>query len=366
MTFDISDEARLLERLRTARGKGVQWLLNHIDDDGRAVGADVRNTYYRLPWTLSLAGEPGVAARVLSWIEREALDATGDLRPGPAQEPNIHRWASYPLAIIALGAWRLERYATAQRILDTLERFQDPATGGAYTERPEVRASARQDLFPTAQLGMTALATGRMEVAHAAFRWVTALYDAQPDLPQRLYTGWDEGGLITVAETPSEAFELITDLTKPRQCFFNPGIAAAFCGRYCAATGDDEARELGRALLRLSADGTPAQFDFSESRQICKFGWGAAAMLEVDPEGGHRRHVERMAHWFCASQEPDGHWVNSPFLEPDPSPMSRLVTTSEFVLHVCTILAALEGSGPSDATAASPTRRAQAAAGGRA
>jgi hypothetical protein len=59
--------------------------------------------------------------------------------------------------------------------------------------------------------------------------------------------------------------------------------------------------------------------------------------------------------------------VNSPFLEPDPSAMSRLVTTSEFVLHVCTILAALEGSrAPSDATAASPTRGAQAAAGGRA
>jgi hypothetical protein len=332
----------LVKRARAARDAGTAWMLERISADGEAVGARERPTYYRIPWTLAVAGERETAGAVLSWAERNALTPDGDLRPGAAQAGFTHRWSSYPLAILALGAWHLERDDTALAIMRVLRDFQDPESGGAYAERPDTRTSTRQDLFPTAQLGMTALTTGHREAADGAFRWLASLYQAQPELPRRLYTAWDENGLITEPDEGLE-FEVVTDLEKPRQAFYNPGIAAAFLARYFMQTGDQQARDLGRAYLRLSAEGTEAQFDHAESKQICKFGWGASLMLLADPEGDHLRHVVRMTEWFIDSQLEDGRWQNSPFLTPEPSEAGDMSVTAEFVLHLTTILTALGG-----------------------
>lgn len=329
-------------RLAITRDAGLQWIVERIDERGRVAEAERFSSYSRLPWTLAVAGARPLAARVLSWIESNGLDENCDLPDNAANARYRERSAAYPVAMIAHGAWLLERFGTANRVLDRLRDYQSPATGGAYAERPTIRSSERQDLFPTMQLGMTALLAGRTEAATAAFEWLVRFHEAQPELPRRLYTGWDERGLI-VDVPAEEEFESITDLTQPRQAFYNPGMAAAFCGRFLAATGDERARSLGRALLDLSIDGTPAQFDHSESRQICKFGWGAATMLEADPDGDHLPQVLRMAEWFHESQNADGSWHNSPFRSPQPSVGQLMDITVEFVLHVCTILCALEG-----------------------
>jgi hypothetical protein len=331
-----------MTRAREGRDAGTAWLLARIAPDGEPVGARERNGWYRVPWTLAVVGERETAAAVLSWAEREALTADGDLRAGAAQGAFTDRWASYPLALLATGAWHLERYDTALALIRTASTYQDPRSGGSLAERPELRRTSRQDLFPTAQLGMSALTVGRADIAEGAFRWLAALYDAQPELPRRLFTAWDEGGLMT--DVPDElAFEVITDLHGRRQAFYNPGIAAAFLARYFQHSGDERARELGRRYLALSAEGGEGQFDYTESAQICKFGWGAALMHEADPEGGHLPHVLRMAEWFCDSQLEDGRWHDSPFLSPDPTEGDDLEITAEFVLHLTTILTALGG-----------------------
>ncbi len=334
--------ADLLQRARRSSDAATAWILSKVAEDGEPVGGHEQNAYYRVPLALALAGERETASAVLSWIERYALTPEGDLRPGPAQGAFTHRWASYPLALIALGAWQLEREDTALQIMKTLEAFRDPTTGGAYGERPEIRRTSRQDLFPTAQLGVAALTTGRREVADGTFRWLVNLYEAQPDLPRRLFTGWDANGLITMVDRELE-FELITDFGKPRQAFYNPGIAAAFLARYFMQTGETKARDLGRSYLQLSAEGTELQFDYGESKQICKFGWGASLMLLADPEGDHLGHVVRMAEWFIESQLEDGRWHNSPFLKPNPTDSDDLAVTAEFVQHLAIVRTALGG-----------------------
>lgn len=339
-TVDVSE--KLLDRTRRSQDAGVAWMLSRIEADGEPAGGTERNGYYRVPLALALVGERERASAVLSWIERNGLTDDGDLVPGAAQGVFTDRWSSYPLALIASGAWHLEREDTALAIMRTLRSFQDPETGGAYAERPELRTTSRQDLFPTAQLGMTALTTGQRDVADRAFRWVARLYEAQPEFSQRLYTGWHEDGLVTDID-PSLEFELVTDFEKPRQAFYNPGIAAAFLARYFMQTGTTKARDLGRDFLRLSAEGTESQFDHTESRQICKFGWGASLMLLADPGGDHLRHVLRMAEWFVESQLDDGRWQNSPFLTPDPTDGDDLEVTAEFVQHVAIMRSAIGG-----------------------
>jgi hypothetical protein len=322
----------------------TQWLLSKLGD---GLPDDVVPHTYRVPFALTLVGRRGDAARVMSWLEREVLDADGDLRPGPMRTAFSARWSSYPLAILAQAAWHLERFGTAASIVRTLARFQDPAYGGAYAERPELRTTGRQDLFPTAQLGITGLTVGDDALADGAFHWLATLFDLQPDLPSRLFTATDGARLITDPdEVAADRFGLCTDFRAPRQAFYNPGIAAAFLARYSARWNSPAARQLADAYLALTVGGGDVQFDHTDSVQVCKFAWGAAALLDLDPQPHYREHVERMARWFLDAQHADGHWQNSPFLLPDgPTTGSSIEVTAEFIQHLVVVATALAGAG---------------------
>ena len=341
-TADQQSVDTAIERLLIARSAALDWLVDRIDDDGRPVGADEANWWYRLPWSLVMSGRQVEAAAVMSWIEREALDDKGDLRPGAHQTPWTVEASPYPIAIIATGAWHVEHYGTAAAMMDVLRDFQDPDTGGAYVERPEHRATGRQDLLCTSQLGMAALVTGRTEVADAAFGWVDRLWSAQPSAPQRLYLSWGPDGLITDF-SDDVAFGRVLDFSQPRQAFFNPGIGAAFLGRYHQATGNDRAREIGRGLLELSADGTDKQYDYPDTIHVGKFAWGASVMLEADPIDAHLLDVLSMADWCADSQLEDGSWDPSGFLVPEPKDPDTLWKTGEHVMIINMMLGALGG-----------------------
>jgi hypothetical protein len=59
-----------------------------------------------------------------------------------------------------------------------------------------------------------------------------------------------------------------------------------------------------------------------------------------------------MTQWFVESQEADGRWHNSPFLDPGPTEAGDMAVTTEFVLHLSTILAALSGKAAAEFKAA--------------
>ncbi|MET0928245.1 MAG: hypothetical protein ABWX74_01940, partial [Aeromicrobium sp.] len=126
------------------------------------------------------------------------------------------------------------------------------------------------------------------------------------------------------------------DWTAPRQAYFHAGIAAAFAAGYAAQTGSAEALQLGRDYMSLTTRGTEAQFTDEKSVQICKFGWGAAAMLNADPEGGHLPWAIRMAEWFVDRQRPDGAWAPSNFMDDaEPQMLDLYWKTAEHLMEIC-------------------------------
>jgi hypothetical protein len=333
----------LLPLLTEAIDRACGWVIGRIGDDGDPGARHCH--YYRVPWALALAGRRAEASAVLSWVEREALDKNGDLAAGEPRTGFESRWASYPLAILASSAWHLERYDTALRLARRLRAYQHPATGGAFASHPEHRIDERQDLFPTAQLGMTGLTTGLRDLADGAFHWMRLLYDQQPDLPTRLFSATDGADLITDITDDTMAWQVVTDFTQPRQAFYNPGIAAAFLGRYHMATGDVDALDLARKYLDLTVGGTEAQFDHTDSVQVCKFGWGSAVLLEATGEQQYLEHVLRMGQWFLDAQNDNGTWDNSPFLmaRGGHADSIRVEVTVEFVQHLVSLATALGG-----------------------
>lgn len=332
------DVDEILPRLEDARKRAADWIVGRVGEDGEPVGASRVNHWYRLPWALAVAGRVDVASRVLSWIEQNALTTDGDLRSGaPRQNWNGAGWtrdaASYPLAIIAVGAWHLERYDTANAIMDVLRAFQDEETGGSYIERPEFRDTERQDLLCTAQLGLAALTTGRLEVADAAFAWLQRFWADQPALPDRLYLSATREGIATDVPAGQE-FGYYIDANKPRQAFFNPGIGAAFAARYVLARGNEVARDIGGGLLQFSERVSDTQYDFTDTVHVGKFGWGAGAMLNVGSVDSHLADALRMGKWYLDSQLEDGRWNPTAFLVPEPDDVDALWKTAEHIVLI--------------------------------
>jgi hypothetical protein len=344
LVIDRGRTALACEQLRTVQSRGVAWLLAHVADDGMPAGAHERNGYYRLPWTLAAAGHRDVGAAVLSWMERNALTDEGDLREGVPRDKFVERSATYPISIIAQGAWVLERYDTALAAMNIQRQFQDPQSGGAYWERPERRVTRRQFIYPTAQLGLAALATGQRDMADAAFAWFVRMYAAQPELPRRLFNAWADSALVTNVDQ-AEEFTCITDMREPRQLFYNPGITAAFTARYYLATRNPQALELCRLALALSEHGTSDQYNYRESMQVCKLGWGAANAYDVDRSAENLDHLLRMAQWYFDSQASDGSWYPSGFMVPEPVISDAVMKTAEHTLWVTYMLSSLTSLG---------------------
>lgn len=338
MSVETKGAAEMAAQLEESRQRGADWIVSRIDDDGKPVGAERFNHYYRVPWSLAVAGRVDVAAAVMSWVERNALTDDGDLREGAPQTnwnaPNgwTRDAASYPLAILAYGAWYLERYDSARAMMAALRNYQSEETGGGYIERPEHRATGRQDLLCTSQLGLTALITGRMDMAEGCFNWLKRFWAEQPSLPNRLYLSTNRDGSLATDVPAGQEFGHHLDTDKPRQAFFNPGIGAAFAGRYAMATGDTSGIEIARGLLEISERADESQYDYADTVHVGKFAWGAGVMTNVEPKESHEADAMRMGQWFLDSQLADGRWEPTKFLVPEPDDSDALWKTAEHIV----------------------------------
>jgi hypothetical protein len=340
MTATVPVSSELLARVEDARRKGVDLLLQHIDPDGRVDDATGgRVTWYRFPWALAVAGETEAAVAVLSRIERAGLGADGAFHGGLEWDPAANSTTNtYPETILAYGAVLLRRLDIARKAMDFAQRFQDPNTGGIYMTRDRTGLGDPQLLFPTAQFGMSAVMTGRLDVARKTGDWFIRLWDAQPELPDRLYTIATSEGLMTVLPEGIQRRHVVQEAHAPLQLFYNGGIAASFLTQLYMATGESPWLDYARRYQQFSMECGPEQF---ETKQVCKSAWGAGLLYLATGDEPYIPWIAHMGEWFAGNQEPDGGWSNTKALEANPPLRHRLEITAEFVVHLDTVIAAL-------------------------
>lgn len=323
-----------------ARRRGVRFLLSSIANDGSVPRIETRVTFYRVPWSLAISGETEAAHRVLTWIAREGLADTGEFHGGLTwHEASNRAFASYPETCLAYGAQLLRRFDIARRAMDWATRSFDSTTGGIFMDRGRTGPDDPQLIFLTAQFGMTAALLGRLDAARAVGEWFRRLWDAQPHLPERLYTVWKpQTGLATTVPEGENLLHYINVSQEMRQLHYNGGIAAACLAHVAMATGEAEWLPLARAFQRFSMESTPEQF---ETKQVCKSAWGSGLITLATGCDDYRDWLQKMGDWFVAGQESDGRWNNTPYLDPNPPPAHAIEVTAEFIVHLDTIIAAL-------------------------
>lgn len=337
---DVAIEENVARYLETRR-KGCAFLLANIAADGEVADSGrPRVSYYRLPWALQVCGETAAAMRVLDWIERTRLGSDGRFNAAVAWDPVANRTVNtYPETILAYGAMLLRRFDIARRAMSFASRFQDPETGGVFMNREETGPDGRQLLFPTCQYGMSATITGRIAEAIKVGEWLERLWQAQPELPDRLYTIWTPaGGLATEVPEGEDRRHYINESGEIRQLHYNGGIAAACLTHISMATGDDRWLTLARAYQRFSMESTPGQF---ETKQVCKSAWGSSLISLAAGDASYAPWLIKMGDWFSAGQEVDGNWSNTAAVDPDPPLAHKIEITAEFIVHVDSLIGAL-------------------------
>ena len=326
---------RGLHQYQASCRRGINWLLDRIDENGAAGPTEDRLYYYRLPWTLALTGETAAAHACLDWIKAHMFTPAGSFEGVSPQGVFEERYGSYPLACLLVGAQMLGRYDVVYPGTDSLMDWQDPESGGVYNTLSNASETGEQELFPTAQFGMTCIALGRLAEAKKAGLWMQNIWDLQPDVEQKLHHVFSRAsGLISDIPGNQQAL-YITRKDDSWQHHFNGGIAAAFLSKLHLATGDACWLELARSYQEFSMTTDSCQF---RSMQLCKSGWGSGLLYAITRERAYYHWTRRLGDWFVRLQYADGHWENTHYWNPVPTEADNIEITAEFVMHLTHII----------------------------
>ena len=327
--------AKIATYVRACR-RGTEWLMNRMNPDGSIGPEGCRLCYYRVPWSFALMGELPVAIRLLDWIGSHMFSPSGAFEGVSDRGIFATRFGSYPIACLLIGAAMMQRFEIVYPGTRHLLAWQDPETGGFHNSLDDMTDRGEQELFPTAQGGMSLLMTGQIAAARKTGGWLKRLWDLQPDVESKLYHVFTRSGGLFTDYAPEQETAYLTKKNEPWQHHYNGGIAAAFLTKLFTATGDEKWLDLAKQYQAFSMTTDECQF---QSMQVCKSGWGSGLLYVATKEERYQDWTIKLGDWFVEHQFEDGHWENTKALLPNPTEADNLEITAEFVMHLANIIA---------------------------
>lgn len=324
----------LINELLHARDRGVDYLLRHQRDDG-AVGEPEKEgagPYYKALWAFAAAGRSEQGSRLATWLARHVLTEEGDFA-GELRGRGLDSAYSYANAWLTIGAHKLGRFDISRRAMEFLLLLQHAEDGGFRIKRDD--ETAPQDVLCSAQGGNACLFTGHLAEAKNVGRFLRTVWEAQPHPERELFFVYKPGqGLRTEFEDARQQMHSIR-VDRPRQRYFNAGIAAAFLARLTMATGDRAWVDLGRQYLGITFNVLDEMY---ETAQVGKVGWGAALVFGVTGEDRMLALAERVGEALLAQQTDTGGWDNTGGYTTE---AVRIEVTCEFIVLLDEMIAGI-------------------------
>jgi hypothetical protein len=322
-----------LEDMIRARSKGIEWILRQRNPDGSIGPYKEGIFYYRVPWALAVTGHTAEACMLLEWVRGNMFNAEGDFA-GRYSREECAGYYTYPNANLIYGAHMLRQFDLSCRGMRFLLGFQDRDSGGFFNRKEETGPGGEEDIWCSSQAGLTCLLTGHLEQARKVAHFLETVYKLQPDKERSLYFVYHRGkGLVT--DFPDEkATAYCIQADRPRQYYFQPGIAAAFLCRLYMATAERKHLDLAEKYIEFATGCT----HLFSAPQVCKVGWGSALLYQVTKDSQYYDLAAKVADYFVEHQYPEGYWMN---IAPYRTLQSIIEITAEFTVHLDTIIGAL-------------------------
>lgn len=270
---------------------------------------------------------------LLEWVRGNMFNAEGDFA-GRYSREECAGYYTYPNANLIYGAHMLRQFDLSCRGMRFLLGFQDRDSGGFFNRKEEMGPGGEEDIWCSSQAGLTCLLTGHLEQARKVAHFLETVYKLQPDKERSLYFVYHRGkGLVTdFPEEKATAYCIQAD--RPRQYYFQPGIAAAFLCRLYMATAERKHLDLAKDYIEFATGCT----HLFSAPQVCKVGWGSALLYQVTKDSRYYDLAMKVADYFVEHQYPEGYWMN---IAPYRTLQSIIEITAEFTVHLDTIIGGL-------------------------
>lgn len=329
-----ADVTELLEECNAATRRATTWLLRHLNADGSLGDPKDGFGYHRAPWAFALAGESDAGHAVCGWIRSNLLTADGELS-APLRKLD-DGWA-YRDSSLIIGAQMLQQFDLSIGVMKSMLSWQDPVSGGFANDRLAGGGmSDEMDIPYACGPGFACLMTGRLDEARRVADFLETVYEAQPELPDRLYCFWsrDRQALIREDDAAFQQRFVVDNAADRMQRWTAGGIAAGFLGRLYLVDHDQRYLDLARSFQAFSMAASDAQFSYPSA---CKSSWGASLLYQITGEQAYLDWLGRFAKWYLDSQDADGCW--HPWVEDSLGDIIQI--TLEFIMHVATLTGAV-------------------------
>jgi hypothetical protein len=294
MHWRISDPRHLLGAMRIALVRGGEFLVGRIAPNGPILRERNLSYVHKASWGMYAASvDRGTIARLLDWLEREALQPNGDFFfPEEGAEYKDLQRVYRPLTFGKVAAWIGHPVIRKPVVLNRIFQYQD-ASGGVFAwigdDPTQPQTQSTLGSLNTTFFGHLMIALDQRDRAVAAGDWVRRWVEANREPRARgiLFTQMTPGGELVTEVRPGERIAKVVDTQSPKQEFWHVGTAMAYLAVLYEALCDrwgqsaDEAQPYLDAALTLLDFECTMPLDTYLWPSKCKVGWGAGELLRV-------------------------------------------------------------------------------------
>lgn len=332
MEWRITEPEHLLGAVRVSRQQGGRFLTSRIAPLGPILHARNVSYIHKTSWGMFVAGvDHDTIARLLDWVEREALQENGDFYfPEEGPEYKDFQRVYRPLNFVRVAVWIDHPLARRDQVIDRILQYQHKPSGGVFhligddpatIEPPPTIGTLNTTFFGHLMIALDDRDRA-INVGDWVVRWVEANRATMAD--GILYTQMTPDGQLVTDVAPGEAIFKVVDTKHPKQEFWNVGTAMAYLAdlydvaRRGWGRGEEETRAYLDAALALLDFETLMPLDTYLWPSKCKVAWGAGELLRVlvthhpdrieSIEKAYRAAERAAVFTFLDNQLPSGGW----------------------------------------------------------
>ena len=311
--------------------KGIDWIASQVNDDGSVNPVEKGAfAYYKVPWSLAVAGRTQQAASVVTRIAADTMTDDGDFFTDARSKFHLDYYA-YENAWIVAAAHTLGFFDISRRGWSYIRTLQDPHTGGFCSNEPFKKDANRQeDPLSTAWVCNVALHLGDTDTALRAASFIKMMWDIQPEIGRCFYFRWrpDTGLILEKPDDEPADRDFRVSATEPENWYYVLGAQIAFLAKLYTATGDGQHLALAR---RVNDFAMRCHEDVFQTDSSGKIGYGNALLYCATGEEPFLATAVRCADYLAGDQQDEGYWMRGG--KPTAS------STAEFCLWLTTLLA---------------------------
>lgn len=316
-------DARLLQNTEQAIKRGLTWLVAQNEKIDQVTDF---SAHYKAAYLYASSGLAERARKYADLLTNTYLAADGDFRMSDSVKGWQHMSASPHNRYIYGNGWaiaglqKIGMYGTVAKALPFLEQFQDPETGGFFSQYDMQRKKVlpkRVDTSSTCSAVLALLACGRFEQAIKGADFLVRMIESQTEPERYFFTTYLKGeGIFSDVfhNEDATAFDsrkhycVSTEQNALFEMVWFLGMPMKILGLVYELTGDKRYLESAAAYFDFFEKLSPERWQNNSGTKIM---WGTAELYRQTGEQKYYEAATRYLSHLVDTQSNEGVWIHT-------------------------------------------------------